>query len=266
MALGGGFLGEVDARLAARLDQCVAPRGPEVLLQAVRDLGLPPDSLVADVGCGRGEDAFRLATHFGFRVWGFDSVQRYLDHARTARRDQPEQVAARVSFERGSVTSLPLRDRSVDLVWCCDILPRIDDGPRALAEFARVLRPGGHVIAHQVVATADLAAREGQRLCGALGLPATALQPFVDEGMSAAGPLEVVATVDLSSEWMERAEHETGAVSTALARLARLQREPDRWRTEFGEDAYASMVARCRWQVLWMSGGLAGRLDILRAR
>jgi SAM-dependent methyltransferase len=265
VALDGDYTGTADESFAARLDESLAPRGPEVLLQVVRELGLPPDSLVADVGCGSGHHAFRLAMHFGFRILGFDPVQTNLDRARAARRDQPEQVAGRVSFERGSATALPVRDRSVDLVWCRDVLPRVTDGHRALAEFARVLRPGGHVVAHQVVATADLSPREAAGLCAALGLDEGSLQGWALDDAIDQSRLERVATLDLSSEWAEQAEEESGVVSRALVHLARLQREPGRYRAEFGDDAYELMVARCRWMVLRMSGALAGRLDVLRA-
>ena len=75
----------VEEAFAARLDTSLAPRDPSVLLQVVRELDLRPDSRVLDVGCGEGGHAFRLATHFGFRVLGLDPVQRHLDLAREAR-------------------------------------------------------------------------------------------------------------------------------------------------------------------------------------
>ena len=76
----------VEEAFGARLDESLAPRDPSVLLQVVRELDLRPDSRVVDVGCGEGAHAFRLATHFGFRVLGIDPVQRHLDLAREARR------------------------------------------------------------------------------------------------------------------------------------------------------------------------------------
>ena len=251
-------------QFAQRLDESLSPRDPSVLLQVVRELGLPPDSLVVDVGCGEGTHAFRLVTHFGFRVVGVDPVQRHLDAARAARRDEPERVASRVSFERGSATHIGLRTGSVDLVWCRDALSDLADPAAAYAEFARVLRPGGYVVNHLVVATPALAADEADSLFGALGLQPRAADPRVlDEAVSDSG-LTVVDTIDLAGEWGEWSQETSGRAGQALLHLARLLREPERYRREFGDAAYDEMLAHCRWHVCRMSGKLAGRLEVLQ--
>jgi ubiquinone/menaquinone biosynthesis C-methylase UbiE len=54
----------------------------------------------------------------------------------------------RVELVRASALELPFEDRSFDLVvnsYMLDLLPR-DDIPRALAEFHRLLRPGGRLV------------------------------------------------------------------------------------------------------------------------
>ena len=254
----------IEERFAARLDESLAPRGPSVLLQVVRELGLRPDSRVADVGCGEGVHAFRLATHFGARVLGIDPVQRHLDLARQARRDQPDEVASRVSFERGSATSLPLPDASVDLVWCRDVLVHVPDVAAAHEELARVLRPGGHVVAYQMVATPLLADDEASWLFDVMGVVPSSADPDVLDDAIAAGGLEVVDGIDLASEWGEWSEEESGRASRALLHLARLLRDPGRYRDEFGDAAYDVMLGDCRWHVYRMVGKLAGRIDVLR--
>ena len=147
----------MEEAFGARLDESLSPRDPSVLLQVVRELDLPPDSRVVDVGCGDGTHAFRLATHFGFRVLGIDPVQRHLDLAREARRDEVADIAARVSFERGSATRIPVPDASLDLAWCRDVLGHVDDPADAMLELARVLRPGAYVVSSTTVATDLLA-------------------------------------------------------------------------------------------------------------
>lgn len=49
---------------------------------------------------------------------------------------------------RGSATDLPFADDSVDGIWCSHVLEHlaIAEVPVALAEFLRVLRPGGRAI------------------------------------------------------------------------------------------------------------------------
>ena len=52
----------------------------------------------------------------------------------------------RLEFATGDGTAIPLPDRSVDWVWCSDVLHHIVETERALREFVRVVRPGGRVI------------------------------------------------------------------------------------------------------------------------
>ena len=254
----------LEAAFAARLDESLAPREPSIMLQVVRELDVPPDSLVVDVGCGDGTHAFRLATHFGLRVLGIDPVQRHLDLARGARRDLVPEIASRVSFERGTATSLPAPDASLDLVWCRDVMVHVEHPEDAWAEFARVLRPGGHVVSYQVVATDLLPLDEADWLFDVMGVvPASADARVVDDAIARSG-LEVVDSIDLAGEWGEWSQEHEGAGGRALLHLARLLRDPERYRAEFGDAAYDVMLGDCRWHVHRMSGGLAGRLDVLR--
>jgi SAM-dependent methyltransferase len=93
---------------------------------------LPPGALVADVGCGPGNDTARLR-ELGLRAHGFD-----LSHAMLTARAVPGQV-------RADLRALPLRDGALDAVWCVAVLLHIPREllPGALRELHRVLRPGG---------------------------------------------------------------------------------------------------------------------------
>jgi SAM-dependent methyltransferase len=96
---------------------------------------LPTGALVADVGCGPGNDTVRLRG-LGLRAHGFD-----LSHAMLTARGVPGQV-------RADLRALPLRDGVLDGLWCVAVLLHIPRElvPGALAEFRRVLRPGGSAV------------------------------------------------------------------------------------------------------------------------
>ncbi|HEU5110336.1 MAG TPA: class I SAM-dependent methyltransferase, partial [Micromonosporaceae bacterium] len=100
-----------------------------------------PRGTALDAACGTGRHAARLAAA-GHRVVGVDSSPAMLERAR-----------ARVpggEFRRGDLSSLPLPDGGVDLVVCALALTHVPDLRRPFAEFARVLRPGGHLVVSDV--------------------------------------------------------------------------------------------------------------------
>lgn len=248
------------------VDQSLSPRGPSMLLQIVRELDLRPDSVALDVGCGAGSTSFRLATHFGLQVLGVDPSQHNLDAAREARRDLPEEIASRVTFGRGSAIELPVADSSVDLVWCSDRLARVRHLDSAYAEIARVLRPGGRAVIHQVVATPLLAPFEADALFPVLGVVQSSLDPAVTDAAVAASGLVVDASLDIGSEWGEHAEEESGSAGRALLRVSRLQRAPEHYRSAMGEAAYDQVLGDSLWQVYLMLAKLSGRILVLSRR
>ncbi len=99
-----------------------------------------PAAHVVDVACGGGLVSLPLAAD-GFRVTGIDAAEGALDVAR--RRVPP---GADATFAAADVAALPLEDASADAVLLLDVLEHIESVPAALAEAARVLRPGGLVV------------------------------------------------------------------------------------------------------------------------
>lgn len=98
--------------------------------------GLPPGSVVVDVGCGTGANLALLAK--SHRALGLDHDTRCLDGACRL---------GGLALARASAEALPLAGGSVDLALCADVLyHRQVDHQRALAELSRVLRPGGWLL------------------------------------------------------------------------------------------------------------------------
>lgn len=99
--------------------------------------------VVVDAGCGTGLLARVLAAerrHLG-RIIGVDVSLSMLEVAETNRpRDAP------VSFGRGVVEHLVLRDKTVDVVVLGLVLSLVARPEAALLEARRVLRPGGRIV------------------------------------------------------------------------------------------------------------------------
>src|SRR4051812_40102014 len=103
---------------------------------------------VLDLGCGEGRhafEAFRRGASVVAVDWGVHEVgttKRWLGAIAEAG-EAP--ARARAQVVRGGLTALPFPDASVDRVIASEVLEHIPDDAAALAEIARVLRPGGRV-------------------------------------------------------------------------------------------------------------------------
>jgi len=96
---------------------------------------LTPETRLLDLGCGRGGIVEQLLDTAGWWV-GIDPDLRSLQEHRLP-------ALPRLC---GQAESLPFPDDSFDLVCCSWVLEHLPDPPRALAEVARVLAPGGYFI------------------------------------------------------------------------------------------------------------------------
>lgn len=94
---------------------------------------------VLDVGCGEGYGTRELARHARFVV-GLDADATVLH---TARR---RYVAANLRWICGVADALPLRERSIDLLCCFQVLEHLAQPERFLREAYRVLAPRGQLL------------------------------------------------------------------------------------------------------------------------
>lgn len=100
-----------------------------------------PVGVALDAACGTGRHARFLAGR-GHRIIGVDCSPDMLARARV-RVPQGE-------FLLGDLHQLPVADAAVDLVVCALALTHIPALEPVIAEFARVLRPGGHLVISDV--------------------------------------------------------------------------------------------------------------------
>jgi SAM-dependent methyltransferase len=96
---------------------------------------------VLELGCGAAQWAIALA-QAGARPVGLDVSHGQLRHAR----DAAAQAGARVPLLLASGEAVPLRDQSVDVVFCDHGAMSFCEPERSLAEAARVLRPEGRLV------------------------------------------------------------------------------------------------------------------------
>jgi SAM-dependent methyltransferase len=102
---------------------------------------LPEDGVgrrLLDIGCGTGHHLARMRSR-GFDVAGVDGSREMLAHARIANPG--------VEVRQADVERLPFPDASFDFVLCVEVLRYLSDPSPCLREAARVLRPGGVLLA-----------------------------------------------------------------------------------------------------------------------
>lgn len=105
---------------------------------------LATGAIVVDVGSGAGTDLLLAARQVGTtgRAIGVDITDAM---RRRASAGAAACGLAQVAVRNGDATRLPVDDRSVDVVISNGVLNLVPDKKRAVAEIARVLKPGGRV-------------------------------------------------------------------------------------------------------------------------
>jgi SAM-dependent methyltransferase len=114
----------------------VDPEYTEQILPLIAE-HLPGSGRLLDLGCGEGQVA-RIAAAQGLDVVGVDPALTQVVVAR--------ERAGGPGYAQGSATDLGIADASVDAVVACLVFEHIPDVDAALAEVARVLRPGGRFL------------------------------------------------------------------------------------------------------------------------
>ena len=109
-------------------------------------LGLRPGDRVLDMGCGAGRHAFEMYKR-GADVIAFDQDADELATVRewfAAMRESGEVPAgAEADVKEGDALALPFADGEFDRIVAAEVLEHIPADIQAIAELARVLRPGG---------------------------------------------------------------------------------------------------------------------------
>jgi ubiquinone/menaquinone biosynthesis C-methylase UbiE len=125
----------------------LADRLPSIVKYRERMLELCPagdGSTVLDVGCGPGAETTRIARRVGKTgmVYGIDASDAIITEARRRTRE----LDVPLQFQVSDAHSLTFNDASFDVCRAEKLFLYLENPAMAIAEMARVTRPGGHVI------------------------------------------------------------------------------------------------------------------------
>ncbi len=107
---------------------------------AVKIAGVKPTDAVLDCACGTGDLSLAFAHAGAASIVGLDYTPEMLDVAR-ARKAHPK-----IEYVQGDAQALQFEDDSFDVVSIAFGIRNVQVPARALAEFRRVLRPGGRLV------------------------------------------------------------------------------------------------------------------------
>jgi ubiquinone/menaquinone biosynthesis C-methylase UbiE len=243
----------------ALLDRSLRPRSWAYLFDVAGAAGLRAHSVVADIGCGRGNHCFELASRFECCAIGIDVVLAPIQTAMETKKRTPL-----VQFVQGTIEQLPLRTGSVDFVWCRDMLVHVEDLGSAMLECYRILRPGGQMLAWVTVQTELMEPSEAGRLYAPLGIVRQSLfRQRLETSFGTAG-FSISRSEQLGSELIEFYEERDGRASRELMRIARMSRMRDRLIAEWGRDRYETARALYHWIVYHLLGKLSSGYYLLQ--
>jgi len=119
------------------------PGGLDLTRRLLDQLGLAPGQRLLDVASGVGTTALLAATEYDAQADGVELSPANVALATGAAAARG--LADRVTFHPGDAEALPLADGGWDAVVCECALCTFPDKQTAVAEMARVLKPGGRI-------------------------------------------------------------------------------------------------------------------------
>jgi SAM-dependent methyltransferase len=113
-----------------------------------KTLDLFPGARVLDFGCGTGWLS-KILAYLGCVPIAIDLSKNAIDLGRRIAEKDPLLQAGSIDFLTYDSISIPLPDCDVDRICCFDSFHHVADQERTLAEFLRVLKPGGIAAFHE---------------------------------------------------------------------------------------------------------------------
>jgi sarcosine/dimethylglycine N-methyltransferase len=178
---------------------------------------------VLETACGVGGTARYLAAQRGASVVATNIARSQLAIAADWTRNA--EGAGRIRYEFADYHALPFPATSFDVYWCQDSLLFSTDKPRALAEAARVVRPGG-VIAISDLTVVGIPAPDAAALLSEISAAGFWSAEDYRHGLTAAG-FEGIVVEDWSRHVLPSFDLLAAEIAAKRAKLAAIASEAD---------------------------------------
>jgi SAM-dependent methyltransferase len=174
-------------------------------------LDLRPTTRLLDVGCGSGGPTLQVARRTGGQVVGVELSEQAV--AEATRRACEASLSTRARFLQADASKpLAFEDGTFDGLICIDAINHIPDRASVLADWARVLRPGGRLLFTDPVVITGILDSEELAIRTSIGY-FLFVPPGENERLLAAAGLTVVNVEDTTNHLAEiaRRRHDARA-------------------------------------------------------
>lgn len=113
------------------------------ILEMIREIKLPREAKILDVGCGPGELLLELIEEFDQMV-GIDIADEMVSIANIKKAKLPHNE--NITFEVGDIEGLRFDSNSIDVIICSGVVEYLKDDTGWMDEIKRVLKPSGYLI------------------------------------------------------------------------------------------------------------------------
>ncbi len=142
--IGDGYVLPTGKDDAARLDTIHSVYGA-VSLRGLEAASIGTATRAADIGCGTGTVSRWMAARMGAQA-RVDAIDIAPEQIEVARATASEAGAGAIHYRVGSAYEPGLPEDAFDLVFCRLVLCHLNEPEKAVAEMARLLRPGGRLV------------------------------------------------------------------------------------------------------------------------
>jgi ubiquinone/menaquinone biosynthesis C-methylase UbiE len=184
-------------------------------------LDLSPNKILLDVACGAGGPALRMAAITGCAVVGIDVHEQAISTARSIASQRGLSRLAEFQVVNAA-EQLPFSDAAFDAITCIDAINHFPDRRRVIAEWTRLLKPGGRLLfTDPMTVTGPLTNAEITVRSSAgfyLYIP-----PGYDERMIAQCGLQLLVTKNVTRNMAEVAERRMAARASRSSGLRKIE-------------------------------------------
>jgi ubiquinone/menaquinone biosynthesis methyltransferase len=180
----------------------------------VSELHAGPDDVVLDVATGTGLVARAIGERYGCHVVGLDRSADMLAAAAARNGHMP--------LVRGRAESLPFADECFDHLTFTYLMRYVDDPAATIRELARVIRPGGRIVALDFGVPANPILRAMWKAYAAIGLPLIGRaisEQWASVGAFLRGSIERFDREHGQSD-IERSWHDAGLADIRVERMS----------------------------------------------